>query len=117
LDGGVLHLAKIDRIPCRLHRPLEGIAKTVSIAREADGWYACICCAQVPVEPLPPTGRESGIDVGLTVFLITAEGGTVDNPRHSCKAEKLLAKAQRHVARRTRGSHRRAKAVGWLRRT
>jgi putative transposase len=116
LDGSILRLAKLGRIPCRLHRPLEGIPKTVTISREADGWYACFSCAEVPVEPLPSTGCESGIDVGLKVFLITAEGGTVENPRHYRKAEKLLAKAHRHVARRTRGSHRRAKAVAWLRR-
>jgi putative transposase len=116
LDGSILSLAKIGRISCRLHRPLEGIPKTVTISREADGWYACVSCAEVPVEPLPLTGRETGIDVGLTVFLVTAAGGTVENPRHYRKAEKLLVKAQRHVARRTRGSHRRAKAVAWLRR-
>jgi putative transposase len=116
LDGGILSLSKLGRIPIRVHRPLHGTPKTVSIAREADGWYACISCADVPVQPLPPTGRETGIDVGLHVFLITAVGGTVENPRHYRKAEKQLAKAQRHVARRTRGSHRRRKAVGWLRR-
>jgi putative transposase len=117
LDGSILRLSKIGRIPCRLYRPLVGIPTTVTISREADGWYACISCAEMPIEPLPPTGRETGIDVGLRVFLSTAAGDTVETPHHYRKAEKRLAKAQRHVARRTRGSHRRAKAVGWLRRT
>ena len=39
LDGEVLSLSKIGRIPLRLHRPLEGIPKTVTISREVDGWY------------------------------------------------------------------------------
>ena len=56
------------------HRPLEGTPKTVTISREADGWYACFSCAEVPIAALPPTGRETGIDVGLKVFLVTAEG-------------------------------------------
>jgi putative transposase len=117
LDGGILSLSKLGRLPIRVHRPLHGTPKTVSIAREADGWYACISCADVLVQPLPPTGRETGIDVGLRVFLSTAAGDTVETPHHYRKAARRLAKAQRHVARRTRGSHRRAKAVGWLRRT
>ncbi|HEX6122273.1 MAG TPA: transposase, partial [Ktedonobacterales bacterium] len=71
LDGGVLSLSKIGRLPIRLHRPLEGTPKTVTISREADGWYACISCAEVPTQPLSPTGRETGIDVGLKVFLVT----------------------------------------------
>jgi putative transposase len=114
LDGGMLSLSKIGRIPMRLHRPLQGTPKAVTIRREADGWYACISCAQVPIEPLPATGHESGIDVGLKVFLITADGEVVDNPRHYRKAEQQLARAQRRVSRRTKGSTRRRKAVRLL---
>jgi putative transposase len=42
VDGGVLSLSKIGRIRLRLHRPLAGIPKTVTIRREAEGWYACL---------------------------------------------------------------------------
>jgi putative transposase len=70
----------------------------------------------VPVEPLPQTGEETGIDVGLKVFLITADGEIVENPRHYRKAEKQLAKAQRRVSRRKQGSKRHRKAVHLLRR-
>ena len=66
--------------------------------------------------PCHRPAKETGIDVGLTVFLITAEGLVIDNPRHYRHAEKRLAKAQRRVSRRTKGSHRRRKAVGRLRR-
>ena len=112
LDGGILSLSKIGRIPVRLHRPLQGTPKTVTISKEADGWYACISCAEVPTEPLPPTGRETGIDVGLKVFLVTADGEYVENPRHHRKAEKGLKKAQRCVSRRKKGGKRWWKAVG-----
>jgi putative transposase len=116
LDGGMLTLAKIGRLRLRLHRPLEGIPKTVTVSREADGWYACISCAEVPIVPLPSTGRETGIDVGLKVFLITADGHPTDNPRSYRRAERQLAKAQRRVSRRTKGSRRRRKAVALLKR-
>ena len=71
-------------------------------------------CADVPSQPLPPTGQETGIDVGLKVFLITAEGEIIANPRHYRKAEKALVKAQRRVSRRKKGSKRRGKAVQLL---
>jgi putative transposase len=116
LDGGMLSLSKIGRIRLRLHRPLASTPKTVTIRREADGWYACISCADVPIVPLPPTGQETGIDVGLKVFLITADGQVVENPRHYRHAERALRKAQRRVARRTKGSRRRQKAVALLKR-
>jgi putative transposase len=111
LDNGCLVLSKIGRIAVRWSRPLEGTPKTVTISQEADGWYAVISCADVPAQPLPPAGRETGIDVGLKVFLITADGLIVDNPRHHRHAEKRLAKAQRVVSRRQKGSKRRKKAV------
>ena len=117
LDRGMLRLSKIGRIRIRVHRPLQGTPKTVTISREADGWYACIACAEVSIEPLSATGHETGIDVGLHVFLITADGEIVENPRHHRTAEQRLARAQRRVSRRKQGSKRRRKAVALLKRT
>jgi len=116
LDNSFLVVSKIGRVAVRWSRPLEGTPKTVTISHEADGWYVCFSCADVPAQPLPATGRETGIDVGLKVFLITADGEIVANPRHYRHAERRLKKAQRRVARRTKGSQRRRKAVGHLQR-
>src|SRR5262245_15766284 len=87
LDNGYLVLAKIGRIAVRWSRPIVGTPKTVTLSREADGWYVSFSCAEVSTQPLPATGRETGIDVGLKVFLVTAEGKSVENPRHYRKAE------------------------------
>jgi putative transposase len=114
LDNGFLVLSKIGRVAVRWSRPLEGTPKTVTFSQEADGWYAIISCAEVPAQPLPPTGRETGIDVGLKVFLITADGEVVENPRLHGRGEKKLKKAQRRVSKRKKGSKRRGKAVTQL---
>jgi putative transposase len=86
----------------------------VTISKEADGWYACISCADVPIEPLPRTGQETGIDVGLKVFLITADGRSIENPHYHRKAGKRLTTAHRRVSRRNKGSKRRKKAIKLL---
>jgi putative transposase len=104
-------LSKIGRLVVCWSRPLQGTPKTVTISREADGWYACFSRAEVPVQPLPLTGKETGIDVGLKVFLVTADGLVVDHPRHLREAERDLHKADRRVSRRQQGSNRREKAV------
>src|SRR5262249_25669358 len=104
-------LSKLGRLAVRWSRPLRGTIKTVTNSREADGWYVSFSCAAVPSQPLPPTERETGIDVGLKVFLITAQGETVENPRHSRRAEKALAKAQQRLSRRKKRSKRWWKAV------
>ena len=91
LDNGALVLAKIGRIAVRWSRPVEGT-----------------------IQPEPPTGQETGIDLRLKVFLLTAGGEAVANPRHYRKGEKALRKAQQRVSRRKKGSKRRAKAVAIL---
>jgi putative transposase len=111
LENGALVLSKIGRIAVRWSRPVQGTIKTVTISKEADGWYVSCSCAEVPVEPLPLTGKETGIDVGVQVFLVTADGQSVANPRHYRKAERALQKAQQRVCRRKKGSKRRRKAV------
>jgi putative transposase len=111
LENGSVVLSKLGRLAVRWSRPIQGTIKTVPIANEADGWYASFSCAEVPVEPWARTGRETGIDVGLKVFLLTADGDPTPTPRYYRKAERTLKKAQRRVSRRTKGSHRRRKAV------
>jgi putative transposase len=114
LDNGFLVLSKIGRIAVRWSRPLEGTPKTVTISREADGWYACFSCADVPVRPLPATGQETGIDLGLEAFATLADGTRIFHPGWYRRAERRLKTAQRRVSRRKKGSHRRRKAVNDL---
>jgi putative transposase len=111
LDNGVLVLSKIGRIRVHWSRPLEGTPKTVTVSKEADGWYVAISCADVPVHPLPATGQETGIDLGLESFATLADGAQICTPGYYRKAEAYLRRCQRRVARRKKGSHRRRKAV------
>jgi putative transposase len=114
LDNGALVLSKIGRIAVRWSRPIEGMPKTVTLSREADGWYVTISCAEVPAKPLALTGEHTGIDLGLESFATLADGSQIANPRIFRVAERHLRRAQRRVSRRKRGSHRRRKAVHLL---
>jgi putative transposase len=111
LDNGVLVLSKIGRIAVRWSRPIEGTIKTVTIRREADGWYVSFACADVPAQPLLPTGQETGIDLGIEAFATLSDGTRIFHPGWYRKAERALNMAQRRVSRRMKGSNRRRKAV------
>jgi len=117
LDGsnhGFLVLSKIGRLAVRWSRPLEGTPKTVTVSREADGWYVCFSCADVPAQPLPATGQQTGIDLGLESFATLSDGTIIHNPRCYRRAERALKTAQRRVSRREKGSNRRRKTVTLL---
>ena len=115
LDGGTnngfLILAKIGRIALHWSRPLEGAPKTVTVSREADGWYVCFSCADAPIQPLPVTGQETDVDLGIEAFATLSGGTRMFSPGWHRKAERALKSAQRRVSRRKKGSHRRRKAV------
>jgi putative transposase len=117
IDNGFLVLAKIGRISVHWSRPIEGTPKTVTLSRDADGWYVASSCADVPVHPLPATGQETAIDLGLESFATRADGERIFTPAYYRKAEAYLRRCQRRVARRKKGSHRRRKAVVLLART
>src|SRR5262249_25501755 len=63
---------------------------------------------------LPPTGHETGIDLGLESFGALADGKMIHNPRCYRKAQAYLRRCARRVARRKKGSNRRRKAVKLL---
>ncbi len=114
LDNGLLVLSKIGRIAIRWSRPIEGTPKTVTIRREADGWYVCFSCADVPMQSLPATRQETGIDLGIEAFATLSNGTRIFSPGWYRKAERALKTAQRRVSRRKKGSARRKKAVDLL---
>ncbi len=67
-----------------------------------------------PYSPLPPTGQETGIDLGLEAFATLSDGTLSLHPGWYRKAERALKTAQRRVSRRKKGSNRRRKAVKLL---
>ena len=115
LKGGKLHLSKIGDVKIKLHRPIEGQVKQLTIKREAGRWYACFSVECEPA-PLPGCDLSVGIDVGLTSFATLDDGRGIDNPRWYKRAQDGLRRAARKVARRKKGSHRRRKAVQDLQR-
>jgi putative transposase len=115
-DDGKLYTQGVGDLKVKLHRSVAGQIKTVTLKRECGRWYVCFS-VEVPIpEPLPAAGAITGIDVGLESFAVLSDGTVIENPRHYRKAQATLRRAQRKVARRKRGSHRRRKAVRVLQR-
>lgn len=110
-----LRISKVGQVRIKLHRPIEGKIKTLTIRREAGRWFAIFAC-EVEAQPLPFSPCAIGVDVGLSAFATLSDGSVIENPRHYRKAERGLRVAQRRVARRKKGSNRRRKAIALLQR-
>ena len=115
LENGFLVLSKIGRIAVRWSRPLEGTPKTVTISKEADGWYVCFSCADVPMQPLArrlDKKRASTWGSRCSPRFLMARASST--PAGIAKRSARLKTAQRRVSRRKKGSTRRRKAVNLL---
>ncbi|GAA4242141.1 RNA-guided endonuclease TnpB family protein [Actinomadura meridiana] len=106
-----VRLQGVGHVRVHRHRPVHGVVKTISAKREGRRWFVVLSCDEVPADPLPATGAAAGIDLGVASLATTSDGEHLANPRHLAASAERLARAQRDLARKKRGSQRRRKAV------
>ena len=94
-----------------LSRPLEGEVKTVTIKRDRCGdLWVCFSVVQDVQPTIPQTGSAVGIDFGLKDFLTMSDGQTVESPQHLRASLKEMARHQRALSRKQKGSNNRRTA-------
>ncbi|MXV84976.1 IS200/IS605 family element transposase accessory protein TnpB [Candidatus Poribacteria bacterium] len=103
-----LKVPKLGEVKIRMHRPLQGDPKEVTIVKKASGWYTYIVC-EIPNTPKVEPTDALAVDVGTTHYLTTSEGEKEDNPRWYRQAEGLLRKHSKTLSRKKKGSNRRKK--------
>ncbi|MFG2566395.1 RNA-guided endonuclease InsQ/TnpB family protein [Streptomyces sp. NPDC048567] len=117
---GLVTLAKqTTPLDVRWSRPLPAGAAPVklSVTRDRAGRYFLAVLVEEHIAHLPtvllPGGREPkavGIDLGLAALVTLDDGTKVDHPRLLKKYEKELARLQRGLHRKKKGSNNRGKA-------
>lgn len=93
-------------------RPLpEGAApSTVTVSRDAANRWHISILVEDAIEALPHADHAVGIDAGITSLLSLSTGEKITNPKPEKRDRVRLAKAQRNLARKEKGSANRAKA-------
>ena len=100
-----LKVPKLGEVKIRMHRPLQGDPKEVTLVKKASAWYAHISC-EIPDMPKVEPTAAAAVDVGTIHYLTTSEGEKEDNPRWYRHAEGLLRKHSKDLSRKKKGSHR-----------
>ncbi|MCZ2095000.1 MAG: IS200/IS605 family element transposase accessory protein TnpB [Anaerolineae bacterium] len=112
-DGKSLKLAKMDEpLAIRWSRTIPKAAKvtTVTVSKDSAGrYFVSLLCDDVVAKKQAVDGK-IGIDLGLTHFAILSTGEKIAAPNTFRRYEKKLAKLQRRLAKKTKGSKRREKA-------
>ncbi|MET9896121.1 transposase [Streptomyces sp. NPDC006465] len=110
---GRLTLAKTaEPLDIRWSRPLPEGAEptTVTVSRDSAGrWFVSLLCQDI-ITPAPATNTAVGLDAGITSLVALSTGEKIANPRHERRDRARLAKAQRELSRKAKGSANREKA-------
>jgi putative transposase len=110
LRGERLYVAKVGNIKVAWSRALPSVPSSVTVIMEPDGRYYASFVAGREATPLPGRSREIGVGVGLVSLVVTSDGENIGNPRFLRAKERKLARTQRALSRKRKGSANRAKA-------
>lgn len=114
LVEGSVYVPKVGWVRIRQSQPISGTIKGATFKQTpACHWFVTLTVEfDLPDTPLPavnPT-RVVGVDAGLENLITQDNGRKVAAPQHLRKTEKRLARAQRALSRKKKGSNNRGKA-------
>ena len=110
LDHAV-QLPKLGLVKCRVSKQVKGRILSATVSQNPSGkYFVSLCCTDVDIAPLPKTGEVVGIDMGLKAFAVTSNGIAYLNHKYLAKSQQKLAKLQRQLSRKPKGSKRYEKA-------
>ena len=92
------------------HRQFGGEIKSCTVSKTPTNKYYISILVDEDIKQLPKSNNKVGIDLGITDFAITSDGEVFENPKWLRKSERRLAKLQRDLSRKKKGSNNRNKA-------
>ena len=106
-----IRIPKLGEVSCRVSKQIQGRILSATVSQNPSGkYFVSVLCTDVEIEPLERTGAVVGVDLGIKELAITSDGQLFANPKHFTKSQKKLAKLQRQLSRKSKGSNNREKA-------
>ncbi|EDX75485.1 transposase, IS605 family, partial [Coleofasciculus chthonoplastes PCC 7420] len=109
IDDCLKFPGRVGIVKAKIHRPIEGTIKTVTVSMTPSGRYFASVLTEVEGDNPPSNtdGNVIGIDLGLKDFAIVNDGVKTSkfaNPKHLAKHERNLKRKQRKLDRKEKGS-------------
>lgn len=112
---GWIKIPKLSPLKAKIHRPLEGKLKSITLSRSRTGKYYASLLFELPeTKKTPPQHLDAsqvmGLDMGLTHLLIQSDGHKEANPRFLKRARLNMRRKQKSLSRKQKGSRGRSRA-------
>ncbi|MDE6433546.1 MAG: IS200/IS605 family element transposase accessory protein TnpB [Lachnospiraceae bacterium] len=99
-----IKLPKLKWLKAKVHREFEGIIKSATISQIPSEKYFVSILVETEHIPMKVITGTIGIDLGIKDLIITSEGKKYDNKKLIKKYEEKLAKEQRKLSHKVKGS-------------
>ena len=111
VEQGLLNIPKFPPIKTVFHRPIEGKMKSVNISQATSGkYFAAILCEVEKEVKQKQGGGEIGLDLDLKSLVVTSDDEAIPAPKFFHTSQVKLARLQRLLSRKVKGSNNRNKA-------
>lgn len=105
--GDHVKIPKLGMVSCRGAKEVQGKILSATVSQTPSGkYYVSLCCKDVEIQPMKPSGAVVGVDLGIKDLAITSDGQKFPNNKYTYAAEEKLRKLQRQLSRKTKGSNR-----------
>ena len=102
---------KIGELNTKYHRPITGIAKTLTIKKtKTNKYFVTVVCANPTSNNKTTTSKEIGLDLGLNNFIATSDNEFVEHPKPLKYFTKKRQRINRNFSKTMKQSNNRDKA-------
>lgn len=107
IKGNRIRLEKIGLVKMVIDRKIPEGSKILSctISMNCCNQYFVSIAVDTVIQPKSRTGKSVGVDLGLKSFATLSDGMVIDNIRFFRDKQSEIAKIQRHLSRKTKGSN------------
>ena len=110
LDDSHVWIPKVGRVKARITRTIQGRITSATIKQTPSGKYFIVfTCSDIPQPPKSKDGKAIGIDLGIKTLVTTSDGEKIEGVADTRKLDKKLAREQRKLSRKKKGSNNREK--------
>ena len=104
-ENSTVKLPKLKKVKAKLHREFQGQIKSATVSQIPSGKYYVSILVDTDCRPLEHTNHNVGLDLGIKDLCIASSGKKYENPKTIKKHENKLAKLQRQLAHKKKGSN------------
>jgi putative transposase len=105
IDGRRIFLPKIGWVGFHKSCEIEGKIKNITVSHRGGKWYASIQVEQALKIGRHPSASEVGLDAGIACFAAFSDGTKVEGVNSFRMHEEMLARQQRKLSRKKKGSN------------